>query len=74
MGDGVHTTITALGDAVNTVARLASSAGPGEILLSASAADAAGLEADIPRRTLELKGKQETVDVVTLTVGPAVPA
>ena len=28
VGDGVHTTITALGDAVNTAARLASAAGP----------------------------------------------
>jgi adenylate cyclase len=74
VGDGVHTTITALGDAVNTAARLASAAGPGEILVTTAAAEAAGLEPDLPRSALELKGKQETVDVVTLTVGPAVPA
>jgi adenylate cyclase len=74
VGEGVHTSITALGDAVNTTARLASAAGVGEILVTTAAAEAAGLESDLPRRTLELKGKQEGVEVVSLTVAPAVPA
>jgi adenylate cyclase len=74
VGDGVHTTITALGDAVNTAARLGSAAGPGEILVTSAAARAAGLDDESSeRRTLELKGKQEVVEVVSLTVGPAVP-
>jgi adenylate cyclase len=72
VGEGVHVTITALGDAVNTAARLASAAGAGEILLTTAAAQAAGLEKDLERRALELKGKQEVVDVVSLTVSPPV--
>jgi class 3 adenylate cyclase len=63
-------TITALGDAVNIAARLGSAAGAGEILVTAAAAEAAGLNPDLARRPLELKGKQEVVDVVTLTVSP----
>ena len=74
VGEGVHVSITALGDAVNTTARLASAAGVGEILVTTAAAEAAGLESELPRRTLELKGKQDVVEVVTLTVTPAVPA
>jgi adenylate cyclase len=74
VGEGVHVTLTALGDAVNTAARLASAAGPGEILVTASAAAAAGLDEVLERRPLELKGKQEVVEVVSLTVGPAVAA
>ena len=72
VGDGVHTTITALGDAVNTAARLASAAGPGEILVTTAAAGAAGLDPGLERRTLDLKGKQDVVEVVSLTVGPIV--
>lgn len=74
VGEGVHTTITALGDAVNTTARLASAAGAGEILLTTMAAQAAELEDDLERRALELKGKQEVVDVVMVTVSPTVTA
>jgi adenylate cyclase len=74
VGEGTHTTLTALGDAVNTAARLASAAGVGEILVTTAAAAAAGLDSDLPRRTLELKGKQEGVEVLSLTVAPAVPA
>jgi adenylate cyclase len=73
VGEGVHVSITALGDAVNTAARLASAAAAGEILVSVDAAEAVALDPDLPRRSLELKGKQEVVDVVSLTVGPAVP-
>ena len=74
VGEGVHVSITALGDAVNTTARLASAAGPGEILVTAAAARAAGLDPGLERRALELKGKQDAVEVVSLTVGPAVAA
>jgi class 3 adenylate cyclase len=51
-------------------ARLASAAAAGEILVSADAAAVIGLDGGLPRRTLELKGKEETVEVLTLTVGP----
>lgn len=72
VGEGVHVSITALGDAVNTTARLASAAAGGEILVTSPAAAAAGIEnEDLERRALELKGKQEVVEVVSLTVSPA---
>jgi adenylate cyclase len=58
---------TALGDVVNTTARLASAAAAGELLVSVAAAEAAG---DVPpgaeRRTLDLRGREATVDVVVL--------
>jgi len=71
VGAGTAATMTALGDAVNTTARLTSAATAGEILVTSDAADAAGLDPDLERRPLELKGKHEPVDVVTLTVSPA---
>jgi adenylate cyclase len=59
---GQVTDITALGDAVNTTARLASAAGAGEILVTEAAADAAGLKTDgLELKSLELKGKSERV-------------
>jgi adenylate cyclase len=70
VGEGVHVTITALGDAVNTTARLASAARAGEILVTTTTARAAGLDSsDLEQRALELKGKQELVEVVALRVG-----
>jgi adenylate cyclase len=61
--------ITVLGDAANTAARLASAAGPGEILLSDATLAAAGLEsAEIEKRDLELKGKAEPFAVRVLRV------
>jgi adenylate cyclase len=58
---------TALGDVVNTTARLASEAGAGELLVSVAAAEAAGaLEPDAERRTLEIRGREATLEVVVL--------
>jgi adenylate cyclase len=74
VGAGTHTTLTAIGDAVNTTARLAAAAAAGEILVTIDAATAAGLDPSLDRRPLELKGKQDLVEVVTLTVSPAVKA
>jgi adenylate cyclase len=68
VGDEAHTELTALGDTVNTTARLASVAAAGEILVTVEAAQAAGLDPALPRRRLDLKGKQHLTDVVTLTV------
>lgn len=49
--------ITVLGEAPNLAARLSSSAGVGEILISDAACEAAGLERNaMERRVLELKG------------------
>jgi adenylate cyclase len=76
VGAGVHTGLayvgaigdtvvdfTALGDSVNVTARLASAAGPGEILVSAASAGAAGLDDSLELRTLTLRGRVEPLDV-----------
>ena len=77
VGEGTHSTMTALGDAANVAARLASMAKPGEILLTIEAATAAGLDTSgIPHQQLELRGKQQQTEVVSLQIGsaPAVAA
>ncbi len=62
--------ITALGDAVNVAARLASQAAAGEILLSQSTMRKVGLDAaGLERRTLSLKGKSQPIDAWVMTVG-----
>jgi adenylate cyclase len=66
VGEGDHVEITVVGDAVNTAARLASQAGTGEVLVSTDAAEAAGLDTTLERRSLALKGKQDEVEVVAL--------
>jgi adenylate cyclase len=66
IGDGSDTEMTAMGDAVNVTARLASVAGAGEVLVTIAAAAAAGLPADLPRRSLQLKGKSQTTEVVVV--------
>jgi len=68
VGESGHTEITVLGDAVNTTARLAAAAGAGEILVSVEAATAAGLDPTLERRMLDLKGKAEATEVVSLGV------
>ena len=60
------TDITVLGDAPNVAARLSSAAKPGEILISEDAYAGAGLDFDLERRTLDLKGKSEPLTVRVL--------
>lgn len=68
VGTDEHVEMTAMGDPVNVAARLAAAAGPGELLVSASTAAAAGLDDPaVERRRLVLKGKSEPVDVLVLT-------
>ncbi len=77
VGTADHVEFTALGDNVNITARLASAAAGGEMLVTESAARAAGLATDdVPgrpeRRRLDLRGKSEATDVIVLTLaGPA---
>ena len=87
VGGGVHTGIafvgtlgssdeisdfTALGDSVNTTARLASLAGPGELLVSLAAAEHASFDAaGLDRRTVEVRGREATLDVYALRTTPS---
>jgi adenylate cyclase len=58
---------TALGDVVNTAARLASEAAAGELLVSIEAARAGGLDATtLEHRTLAIRGRSEAIEVVVL--------
>ena len=60
---------TALGDNVNITARLASEAGPGEILISEASYAAADLNReDLERRQMELKGKSEPIGVRVMRI------
>jgi adenylate cyclase len=72
IGEGSHVEVTVVGDAVNTAARLAAAAHAGEVLVSATTAEEAGLSGDLPRRSLDLKGKAEPVDVVVVTAQASV--
>jgi len=73
MGAPDFVDFTALGDPVNTAARIQAAAGKGELLVSEAVFEAvadryAGAEA----RSLEVKGKQEPVGVRSLPLGQAV--
>jgi adenylate cyclase len=68
VGDDPHVELTALGEAVNTAARLAAAAAGGEVLVSGEAARMARLDPNLPRRSALLKGKAEPVEVVALGV------
>src|SRR4030066_157110 len=62
--EGSVTDVAALGDNVNTTARIASRAASGEALISDVAYAASGLDlGDLEQRQLELKGKSEPVSV-----------
>jgi class 3 adenylate cyclase len=59
--------ISAIGDEVNTAARIASKAATGEILVSTSALQAAGInDNQLETRSLELKGISAPVTVRVL--------
>jgi adenylate cyclase len=63
VGEGDARDFTALGDTVNTAARLTGLAAAGEILISVESATAAGLDTTgLERRTLELRGKDQSLD------------
>jgi adenylate cyclase len=67
--EGAVSDVTVLGDAANTAARLASAAGPGEVLVSEAACAAAGIAVKgLERRQLRLKGRDEQVEVRVLRV------
>ncbi|HET7474122.1 MAG TPA: adenylate/guanylate cyclase domain-containing protein [Candidatus Limnocylindrales bacterium] len=67
VGTAEHVEFTALGDAVNVAARLASAAGPGELIVSEATATAAALPlAGLERRQLDLRGKSSSTDVIVL--------
>jgi adenylate cyclase len=74
IGDGGHVELTVVGDPMNVAARLAARAEAGEILVSAQAAETAGLDPSLARRTLELKGREEPIEVVSLRVDAQVVA
>lgn len=58
---------TALADAVNITARLASAAIAGEVILSAAAAEAADMATDsLERRTVAIRGRTEPIEVIVL--------
>jgi adenylate cyclase len=62
--------LTALGDAVNVAARLASHAVAGQILMSKSTVEKAGLDKnDMEKQTLDLKGKSEPMEVWSQRIG-----
>jgi adenylate cyclase len=74
IGDATHVELTALGDAVNVAARLASVAKAGEIIVSLESAREAGVGLELPHEPLELKGRQDPIEVVRLTSSPEIAA
>jgi class 3 adenylate cyclase len=63
----MDTEMTAMGDAVNTTARLSSAAAAGEILVPIDAAAKAGVHPNgKEQRSLELKGKSKPIEVLVL--------
>jgi adenylate cyclase len=62
VGEGDARDFTAVGDTVNAASRLTSLASAGELLVSAAAAEAAGLDtADLERRMLDLRGRDQSL-------------
>jgi adenylate cyclase len=73
VGEGDAVDFTALGDSVNTAARLASCAKAGEIVISSAAANASKLDTSgLEERTLDLRGRAESVTAWVTVPGEAV--
>jgi adenylate cyclase len=73
--EGGAADITVLGDTPNTGARITSHAGTGELLISETAAAAAGLETEgLESRSLALKGREQPVKAWVKTVDQMNPA
>lgn len=73
--EGAVNDFTALGDVVNTTARLAAAAAAGELLVSAEAATAAGLDdAGRDHRVIEVRGRAEPVEVIAIRIGSPAPS
>ena len=70
VGDDRRTDLTALGDTVNIAARLGGVAVAGELLMTTETAEAAGVDPNLPMRSLDLKGKTTPTIVVSLRIGP----
>src|SRR5215470_2828970 len=67
--DGTFSDFTALGDTVNTAARVASAAQAGEALITEAACGVAGLDlGKLEQRSLRLKGKSEPVTVRVMQI------
>jgi adenylate cyclase len=65
IGEGDDYDFTAVGDAVNTAARLASLAGAGEVLISRATVEASEFDwSGLETRALALRGRDESVDAV----------
>jgi len=76
VGAPSFTSYTIIGDSVNVAARLMQRAAPNEVLIGPQAALAlkpllSGGASELQRRAIELKGKSEPVEVVSLRVAPA---
>jgi adenylate cyclase len=66
VGGAEKTDFTALGDTVNIAARLGALAGPGELLVSRSTWDRAGLGPPRDERVVEIAGREKTLAVIPL--------
>jgi adenylate cyclase len=61
---------TALDDAVNIAARLASSADAGEVIVSVAAAEAADIATEhLERRTVEIRVRTEPIEIIVVPTG-----
>ena len=68
VGEGHAASITVLGDVVNVASRLAALAPAGEILVTTDAAMAASIDPTLPRHMLDLRGKLQQTEVISLRV------
>jgi adenylate cyclase len=74
LGAGEKLDFSALGDTVNAAARLGSLARPGELLVSWAAWERSGLPVEgLERRTVEVAGRREPLDIVALRSASTAP-